>query len=70
VLVRQQWGVDVPEHLPALKRVGELRVDVVRKGGHGDVDVATAATAAASTLLTAAARRDTERCQGGDANDG
>ena len=42
VLVGQQGGVDVPEHLPPLEGVGQLRVDVVGERGQRDVDVATA----------------------------
>jgi hypothetical protein len=70
VLVRQQRRVDVPEHLPPLDRVGELRVHVIGERRQRDVDVAaTAAPATASALVTAAGR-DAKRCKWGDADDG
>ena len=64
-------GVDVPEHLPPLEGVGELRVDVVGERSQRDVDVATAtATATTASALVTAARRYAERCHWGDADDG
>ena len=68
VLVGEQGGVDVPEHLPPLDRVGQLRVDVVGERGQGDGDLpATSAASAALALL--AAGSGSEGGEGNDAGD-
>jgi len=65
VLVRQQWGVDVPEHFPPLDRVGELRVDVVGEGGQRDVDVASATAALKAARSGDAASQKGQECEAG-----
>ena len=69
VLVGQQWGVDVPQHLPAFQRVGQLRVDVVGERRRRDGDVAAARATAATTAATLSSLAARGHAEGGQRHD-
>jgi hypothetical protein len=71
VLVGEEWRVDVPEDLPALQGVGQLRIEVVGERGHRDVHLAAltrGATTAIAVVVTAAGSQS-ERRQDNDRSD-